>query len=52
LDIKSNIHPFYEISNENIKNSMDLFTIISKLENNQYASIEGFEKDIRLIFRN
>ncbi|CAG8756632.1 3959_t:CDS:2, partial [Rhizophagus irregularis] len=37
LDIKSNIHPFYEISNENIKNSMDLFTIISKLENNQYA---------------
>ncbi|PKY23251.1 hypothetical protein RhiirB3_437401 [Rhizophagus irregularis] len=52
LDIKSNIHPFYEISNENIKNSMDLFTIISKLENNQYASIEGFEKDICLIFRN
>ncbi|UZO26278.1 uncharacterized protein OCT59_018516 [Rhizophagus irregularis] len=52
LDIKSNIHPFYEISNENIKNSMDLFTIISKLENNQYASIEEFEKDIRLIFRN
>ncbi|CAB4492903.1 unnamed protein product [Rhizophagus irregularis] len=34
LNIKSNIHPFYEISNENIKNSMDLFTIISKLENN------------------
>ncbi|CAB4375742.1 unnamed protein product [Rhizophagus irregularis] len=31
---------------------MDLFTIISKLENNQYASIEEFEKDIRLIFRN
>ncbi|CAB4436525.1 unnamed protein product [Rhizophagus irregularis] len=52
LDIKSNIHPFYEISNENIKNSMDLFTIISKLENNQYANIEEFEKDIRLIFRN
>ncbi|POG65610.1 hypothetical protein GLOIN_2v1482950 [Rhizophagus irregularis DAOM 181602=DAOM 197198] len=52
LDIKSNIHPFYEISNENIKNSMDLFTIISKLENNQYASIEEFEKDICLIFRN
>ncbi|CAB4375744.1 unnamed protein product [Rhizophagus irregularis] len=52
LDIKSNIHPFYEISNENIKNSMDLFTIISKLENNQYASIEEFEKNIHLIFRN
>ncbi|CAB4375754.1 unnamed protein product [Rhizophagus irregularis] len=50
LDIKFNIHPFYEISNENIKNSMDLFTIILKLENNQYASIEEFEKDICLIF--
>ncbi|RGB36239.1 hypothetical protein C1646_758360, partial [Rhizophagus diaphanus] len=52
LDIKSNIHPFYEISNENIKNSMDLSTIISKLENNQYANIEEFKKNIRLIFRN
>ncbi|EXX61386.1 uncharacterized protein OCT59_015242 [Rhizophagus irregularis] len=31
---------------------MDLFTIILKLENNQYASIEEFEKDIRLVFRN
>ncbi|CAB4375755.1 unnamed protein product [Rhizophagus irregularis] len=29
---------------------MDLFTIILKLENNQYASIEEFEKDICLIF--
>ncbi|PKC14739.1 Bromodomain-containing protein, partial [Rhizophagus irregularis] len=35
-----------------IKNPMDLFTIISKLENDQYTSIEEFEKDIRLIFRN
>ncbi|GBC11674.2 bromodomain-containing protein [Rhizophagus irregularis DAOM 181602=DAOM 197198] len=57
LDIKSNIHPFYEyneekISNKFIKNPMDLFTIISKLKNNQYASIEEFENDIRLIFRN
>jgi hypothetical protein len=25
LDIKSNIYPFYEISNKNIKNSIDLF---------------------------
>ncbi|CAB4375739.1 unnamed protein product [Rhizophagus irregularis] len=40
LDIKSSIHPFYEILNENIKNSIDLFTIISKLENNQYARSE------------
>ncbi|CAB4375206.1 unnamed protein product [Rhizophagus irregularis] len=57
LDIKSNIHPFYEyneekISNKVIKNPMDLLTITSKLKNNQYASIEEFEKDIRLIFRN
>ncbi|PKB99079.1 Bromodomain-containing protein, partial [Rhizophagus irregularis] len=35
-----------------IKNPMDLFTINSKLENNQYTSIKEFEKDIRLIFRN
>ncbi|PKY56667.1 Bromodomain-containing protein, partial [Rhizophagus irregularis] len=35
-----------------IKNPMDLFTINSKLENNQYRSTEEFEKDIRLIFRN
>ncbi|RGB42341.1 Bromodomain-containing protein, partial [Rhizophagus diaphanus] len=35
-----------------IKNPMDLFTINSKLENNQYTSTEEFEKDIRLIFRN
>ncbi|PKC13724.1 Bromodomain-containing protein, partial [Rhizophagus irregularis] len=35
-----------------IKNPMDLFTINSKLENNQYTSTGEFEKDIRLIFRN
>ncbi|PKK51282.1 Bromodomain-containing protein, partial [Rhizophagus irregularis] len=35
-----------------IKNPMDLFTIISKLKNNKYASIEEFENDIHLIFRN
>ncbi|RGB27722.1 Bromodomain-containing protein, partial [Rhizophagus diaphanus] len=35
-----------------IKNPMDLLTITSKLKNNKYASIEEFEKDIRLIFRN
>ncbi|CAB5357335.1 unnamed protein product [Rhizophagus irregularis] len=50
LDIKSNIHPFYEISNENIKNSMDLFTIISKLENNQYAKL--ITKQIRILEQN
>ncbi|EXX76819.1 Bdf1p [Rhizophagus irregularis DAOM 197198w] len=31
---------------------MDLFTINSKLENNQYTSLKEFEKDIRLIFCN
>ncbi|PKY51745.1 Bromodomain-containing protein, partial [Rhizophagus irregularis] len=35
-----------------IKHPMDLLTINSKLENNQYTSLEEFEKDIRLIFRN
>ncbi|PKK62544.1 Bromodomain-containing protein, partial [Rhizophagus irregularis] len=35
-----------------IKNQMDLFTINSKLENNQYTSTKEFENDIHLIFRN
>ncbi|PKY54535.1 Bromodomain-containing protein, partial [Rhizophagus irregularis] len=35
-----------------IEHPMDLLTINSKLENNQYTSLEEFEKDIRLIFRN
>ncbi|CAB4480611.1 unnamed protein product [Rhizophagus irregularis] len=57
LDNKSNIHPFYkyyekEVSDKTIKNPMDLFTINSKLENNQYRSTDEFEKDICLIFRN
>ncbi|CAB4480022.1 unnamed protein product [Rhizophagus irregularis] len=54
LDGKSNIHPFYKYDEKEtaIKNPMDLFTINSKLENNQYTSIKEFEKDIRLIFRN
>ncbi|GBC46689.2 bromodomain-containing protein [Rhizophagus irregularis DAOM 181602=DAOM 197198] len=55
LDEQSNIHPFYnydEDSNKIIKNQMDLFTINSKLENNQYTSTKEFENDIRLIFRN
>ncbi|CAB4382010.1 unnamed protein product [Rhizophagus irregularis] len=57
LDKKSNTHPFYkydekEISNKIIKNPMDLFTIILKLEHDQYTNTEEFEKDIRLIFRN
>ncbi|POG79071.1 Bromodomain-containing protein, partial [Rhizophagus irregularis DAOM 181602=DAOM 197198] len=35
-----------------IKNQMDLFTINSKLENDQYTSTKEFENDIRLIFHN
>ncbi|PKC64802.1 hypothetical protein RhiirA1_461917 [Rhizophagus irregularis] len=41
-----------EISNKIIKNPMDLFTIILKLEHDQYTNTEEFEKDIRLIFCN
>ncbi|PKC00427.1 hypothetical protein RhiirA5_428214 [Rhizophagus irregularis] len=57
LDKKSNTHPFYkydekEISNKIIKNPMDLFTIILKLEHDQYTNTEEFEKDIHLIFCN
>jgi hypothetical protein len=35
-----------------IKNPMDLYTINSKLENDQYTSLKEFEEDFRLIFRN
>ncbi|CAB5308690.1 unnamed protein product [Rhizophagus irregularis] len=41
-----------DIKNKDIKHPMDLFTINSKLENNQYISLEEFENDIYLIFRN
>ncbi|CAB4479752.1 unnamed protein product [Rhizophagus irregularis] len=41
-----------DIKNKDIKHPMDLFTINSKLENNQYISLEEFENDIHLIFRN
>ncbi|CAB4487380.1 unnamed protein product [Rhizophagus irregularis] len=58
LENKSYTHLFYKYSEKNIKNKviikypMDLFTINLKLKNNQYTSLEEFEKDIRLIFRN
>ncbi|RGB34275.1 Bromodomain-containing protein, partial [Rhizophagus diaphanus] len=35
-----------------INHTMDLFTINLNLENNQYTSLEDFEKDIHLIFCN
>ncbi|CAB5216582.1 unnamed protein product [Rhizophagus irregularis] len=48
---------FYKYTEKDVKNKvieypMDLFTINSKLENNQYTSLKEFEKDIRLIFCN
>ncbi|POG58578.1 hypothetical protein GLOIN_2v1790207 [Rhizophagus irregularis DAOM 181602=DAOM 197198] len=41
-----------DVKNKVIEYPMDLFTINSKLENNQYTSLKEFEKDIRLIFCN
>ncbi|PKK68612.1 hypothetical protein RhiirC2_713260 [Rhizophagus irregularis] len=41
-----------DVKNKVIENPMDLFTINLKLKNNQYTSLEKFEKDIRLIFCN
>ncbi|GBC30933.2 bromodomain-containing protein [Rhizophagus irregularis DAOM 181602=DAOM 197198] len=51
-------YPFYkydekeEDSNKIIKNQMDLFTINSKLENNQYTSTKEFKNNIHFIFHN
>ncbi|GBB86915.1 hypothetical protein RclHR1_13370001, partial [Rhizophagus clarus] len=53
LENNSYAHLFYKYNEENIiEYPMDLFTINSKLENNQYTNLEEFEKDIRLIFCN
>ncbi|POG60300.1 Bromodomain-containing protein, partial [Rhizophagus irregularis DAOM 181602=DAOM 197198] len=41
-----------DIENKVIKHPISLFTINLKLKNNQYTSLEEFEKDIRLIFHN
>ncbi|CAI2175822.1 3081_t:CDS:10 [Funneliformis geosporum] len=45
---KLGVPDYYKV----IKQPMDLATINSKLENDQYASAEEFEDDIRLMFRN
>jgi len=47
-DEKLGVPDYYKV----IKRPMDLATINSKLENDQYASAEEFEEDIRLMFRN
>ncbi|PKK77566.1 hypothetical protein RhiirC2_706502 [Rhizophagus irregularis] len=54
LENKSYANLFYKYIEKDkvIKNPMDLFTINLKLKNNQYTSLEEFEKDIRLIFCN
>ncbi|GES92919.1 hypothetical protein GLOIN_2v1781474 [Rhizophagus clarus] len=54
LENKTCAHPFYKYveSNKNIKYPIDLFTINSKLKNNQYTSLSEFEEDIRQIFCN
>ncbi|GES94856.1 hypothetical protein GLOIN_2v1781474 [Rhizophagus clarus] len=55
LESKSNINPFYKLTektNKIIKNPMDIFTINSKLDNDEYTNIEEFEKDMQLIFHN
>ncbi|PKY51447.1 Bromodomain-containing protein [Rhizophagus irregularis] len=54
LENKSCALPFKCIKKKDmiIKHPMDLSTINLKLKNNQYKSLEGFEKDIRLIFCN
>ncbi|GES81635.1 hypothetical protein GLOIN_2v1781474 [Rhizophagus clarus] len=41
-----------KISVKRVKHPMDLFTIKSKLEKNEYTELEEFEEDIRLIFCN
>ncbi|GES81844.1 bromodomain-containing protein [Rhizophagus clarus] len=41
-----------DIIDKAIKHPMDLFTVNSKLENDQYTNLEEFENNIRLIFRN
>ncbi|UZO15692.1 uncharacterized protein OCT59_007108 [Rhizophagus irregularis] len=57
LENESYANLFYKYTKDDVKNEvieypMDLFTINSKLENNQYTSLKEFEKDIRLIFCN
>ncbi|CAB4477203.1 unnamed protein product [Rhizophagus irregularis] len=57
LENESYANLFYKYTEKDVKNKvieypMDLFTINSKLENNQYTSLKEFEKDIRLIFCN
>lgn len=46
--VKQGIPYYFDI----IKNPMDLGTVKTKLRNGKYSSIQDFDKDIRLMFRN
>ncbi|GBB91294.1 hypothetical protein RclHR1_01850004 [Rhizophagus clarus] len=57
LENTSDAHLFFKYVEKNVtdkivKYPMDLFTINSKLKNNEYTRLEEFEEDIRLIFCN
>jgi hypothetical protein len=52
LENKSYANLFYKCDEKNAKQPMDLITIKSKLENNQYMRSEEFEQDIHLMFHN
>jgi hypothetical protein len=52
LEDKSYAYLFYKCVEKVVKYPMDLFTIKSKLENNQYTRLEEFKQDIHLIFHN
>ncbi|GES99001.1 hypothetical protein GLOIN_2v1781474 [Rhizophagus clarus] len=56
LKNKFNVKPFYRCSkksnNNDIRNPMDLLTICSKLDNDEYTNINEFRKDMHLIFHN
>ncbi|GBB92626.1 hypothetical protein RclHR1_20350001 [Rhizophagus clarus] len=52
LENKFNTNSFYKLTSKIIESPMDLFTINSKLDNEQYTNVKEFESDIRLMFRN
>ncbi|KAJ3093128.1 hypothetical protein HK102_007967 [Quaeritorhiza haematococci] len=46
--VAQNIPDYFTV----IKHPMDLYTVKSKLESNQYTSLDAFARDVRLIFQN
>jgi hypothetical protein len=43
MNLKTNLMHIYKCVKKDVKHPMDLFTIKSKLENNQYTRLEEFE---------